>query len=287
MTIVSNIPATFRNIAHRGISVYKSPENTRGALRTAFDQGFDIETDVQWVGGEPFLYHDDYIPGPSDDTLNGGGFYLPTGKKLVYDCSPDELRKALFNKAKLEGLLSKQAGETIKLDLNENPIIATLNDLLPIPDGCKAYIELKRPDENKEFNDGLEETVVKWIERNNLHDKVVIISFNIPGLIKARKLDPRIEIGVDVYSDFGRNPQEAQKLRDIIGITCWNPPLEDTSASLVDSIHCLGLQIMPWTWNEDKGKEIAEVRRVLSLGVDGVINNQAAKVKATFQKSLV
>ena len=44
---------------------------------------------------------------------------------------------------------------------------------------------------------------------------------------------------------------------------------------------------MPWTWNEDKGKEIDEVRRVLSLGVDGVINNQAAKVKATFQKSLV
>src|SRR3990167_6495356 len=127
MTVISNIPSVFRNIAHRGISVYESPENTRPALRTALDQGFDVETDVQWVSGETFLYHDDYIPGPDDSKLNGGGFYLPSGKKLVYDCSPDELRKALFNKAKLDGLLSAQAGEPIKLDLNETPTIATLD----------------------------------------------------------------------------------------------------------------------------------------------------------------
>ncbi|GEM_PF-1793807 len=287
MTLISNIPSVFRNIAHRGISVYESPENTRHALRTALDQGFDVETDVQWVGGETFLYHDDYIPGPDDPKLNGGGFYLPAGKKLVYDCSPDELRKALFNKAKLDGLLSAQAGESVSSNLGEEPKIATLDDLLPIPDGCKVYIELKRPDENKEFNDGLEERVVKWVQKNNLHDKVVIISFNVPGLIKTRSLDPKIAIGVDVYSDFGKDPAEAQKLRDSIGITCWNPPLEDTSAALIDSIHCLGLQIMPWTWNENKQKEVAEIRRVLSLGVDGVINNQPRRVKATFQKSPV
>lgn len=268
--------------AHRGISLFKIPENTRPALREGLDKGFNVETDVQWTkNGQPILYHDDYIPGALDLHLNGGGFHFSTiGKKLVYDCTVNELQAAKFNTLKHQIHLSIQAGEFICPTLNEAPKIATLDDLLPIPAGAKVYLELKRPDEQKKFEDGLEQFVVEWIKKNNIRDKVVVISFNVPSLRKVRELDPNIAIGVDVYDDFGKNPNEAKKLKDEIGITSWHPPLKDTNQKLIDEIHKLGLKIAPWTWNEKMAKELVEIKRVINEGVDGVITNQAEKVRA-------
>jgi len=267
--------------AHRGISIYKIPENTRAALREGLEKGFSVETDVQWTKSEqPILYHDDYIPGALDLHLNGGGFRFGTiGKKLVYDCTLDEIQNARFDTVKHQIHLSIQAGEFVCLSLNEAPKIATLDDLLPIPDGTKVYLELKRPDEQKKFEDGLEQSIVEWIKKNNLRDKVVVISFNVPGLYKVRSLDPNISIGVDVYDDFAKNPNEAKKLKDTIGITSWHPPLKDTNQKLVDEIHKLGLKIAPWTWDEKMAKELIEIERVINEGVDGVITNQAEKVR--------
>lgn len=263
-------------IGHRGISVYHIPENTRPAIRRAFDEGFDVETDVQWLSDDraTVLYHDNYIPSKSDKNLNGGGFYLP-GKKLVYDCEPDELSKAKFSRTKLERLLSAQAGRQIELEINEEPKIATLDDLLPIPNGRRVFLEIKRAANFVEFDDGMVEVIAAWIKRHKLQKKVVIISFNPHDLSKIRDLLPDIEIGIDICGPYAEDLDEATHLRKQIGIKYWNPPFNQTTKELVSAIQRKAkLEVVPWVWGEDMSLELDEIRRLKGLGLRNIITNQ-------------
>lgn len=276
VTSVTKLP---RVVAHRGISIYKAPENTPYALRKALASGFDIETDAQWANGKVILYHDDYIPGPNDSNLNGGGFYLPKERKLVYDCAEEDLKSVLFDKEKLESHLSCQAREPIRLTLEEEPRIATLDDLLPIPENCKVYIELKRPNNDTSFDDDLERMVLHWIKQNNLLGKVVIISFNLNSLRKARELDTQVEIGVDAKGRTAKDLQQIKKLIDEIRITSWHPPIKQTSKRLIEKVHSLGISISPWVWSESKQEELGKILFLVQAGVDGIITNQAENIR--------
>ena len=278
-------------VAHRGL-YYEKPENTGEGLRAALTKGFDVETDVQLLSsGELILFHDDFISSEKDAKVGrtSGGFYLPQTRR-VNDCTIGDIRSAVFNQTKLEQILTQQAGEQIKLNIDEAPKIATLDDLLPIPDGRKVYLEIKRfQDEDKPFSDQVVNKVLDWIKANDVEDKVVIISFNQYDLLKTRSLNKDIAIGADVYDSMGptdlhrtntsSNLERAKELRNKIRFTSWHPPLQDINKELVDNLHALGYVIAPWTWGENKAGELTRINEVAALGADGFITNQAREVR--------
>lgn len=281
-------------IAHRGISPYKVPENLIQAIEPALKLGFQVETDVQRVKGGYVLYHDDFIPGPDDKELNGGGFYLPSGKKPTTECTLDEvLLKAQFNRGKLEGLLSKQAGETVHLELNESPKIATLEELFALMKrfpNSKVFLEIKRPSETDVYNDGVEEEIVGMISDAGLLDNIVVISFNESSLRNTRKANSNISIGADVYyltaKDPSIDPRDAKRMKEEIGISYWNPPFNEITRSLIRASEKLGLEVAPWVWKENKREELAEIiRLVKGLKLKNVMVNQAVLAEETLRKS--
>ncbi len=272
-------------IAHRGISLYKIPENTPEAIEQAFKAGFAVETDVQKIQGGFVLYHDDFIPGPNDTNLNGGGFYLPSGKKQTTECTlKDLLLLAQFDKANHEALLFKQTGEKIKLDYKEEPRIATLGDLIYLLkkySNAKVHLEIKRPIETEIYNDGVEEELVGMLKDDQILEQVTIISFNESSLKNTRKINSTIKLGADIYGKQATSLQEAKRMRDEIGISYWNPPFKQINPATINAFHEikeLGLEIAPWPWGETKQQELDELQNLIQTFQLGTIMTNQAEI---------
>jgi glycerophosphoryl diester phosphodiesterase len=80
--------------------------------------------------------------------------------------------------------------------------------------------------------------------------------------------------GLDV-DDFGGS---VPKLVQAIGARVWSPHYRDLDARLVGEAHALGLTVIPWTVNTP-----AEMRRVLDLGVDGMISDRPDLLRSELQ----
>lgn len=299
------IPATtnlFNIIGHKGISIYKVPENTIPALRRALEAGFLIETDVQRVkdGKKPYvLVHDKYLPGPHDEEFKGrtrieshygNGFYLPSGKKLVTECTVEELQtRAVFDRARLEASLSEHAGEEVNLEITEPPKIATLDDLILLlkqfPES-RTFLELKRPDTYATYNDGMEEEIIGMLQDNDLLANIIINSCNVSTLQNVRNASPDIAISVDTdyadIPDLTHNMNEAKRMKDEIGISFWNPPFCEVDSKLLEDTEKIGIKIATWVQNETKKQELAEIKRLKSIGVRYLFTDQAEEALKIF-----
>ncbi len=269
-------------VAHRGVSLYKIPENTPEAIEQAFKLGVEIETDIQKINGGFVLYHDENIPGPNDNSLNGGGFYLPSGKKPIPECTlRDLLIMAQFDRGKHETILSKQAGEKVILTYKEEPRIATLGDLIYLLKKypkAKVHLEIKRPIETEIYNDGLEEELIGILKDENLVARVIIISFNESSLKNIRKANSSIKLGVDIYGKQALDLQIAKRMKDELAISYWNPPFKQVNQSTIgifNQIEKLGLDVIPWPWIETKKQELDYLQILTkTLRIKSTMTNQ-------------
>jgi glycerophosphoryl diester phosphodiesterase len=80
--------------------------------------------------------------------------------------------------------------------------------------------------------------------------------------------------GLDV-DDFGGS---VPKVVYASGARVWSPHYRDVDARLVAEAHALGLVVVPWTVNEP-----AEMRRVLDLGVDGMISDRPDRLRSELE----
>jgi len=64
------------------------------------------------------------------------------------------------------------------------------------------------------------------------------------------------------------------------GARAWSPNYLDIASGLVKEAHALGLIVIPWTVNEP-----AEMRRVLALGVDGMISDRPDLLRSVLEAS--
>jgi glycerophosphoryl diester phosphodiesterase len=145
-------------------------------------------------------------------------------------------------------------------------LIPTLDELIEtLPASAFLNIEAKR---FRFRSDGLEAGIVQAIRRHNLLGRCIVSSFNPILLWRMGRMDRSIPLGL-LYA-----PDEPPGLnrgwpRYGLRLAALHPYHEQVTAKLLQQTRGRGQQINTWTVNEP-----AEMRRLLGLGVDGIITDR-------------
>jgi glycerophosphoryl diester phosphodiesterase len=235
--------ATARIIAHRGASG-AAPENTLAAFRAAVALGADgVEFDVQSSrDGVPVVIHDPTL----ERTTNGRG---PVGAATAAELGALEAG-AWFS--------PPVAGERV-------PTLAAVLALLA-PTRLELHLELKTA---RIAYPGLVPAVVRDVRAAGMSARVTLSSFNHHSLLEARRLAPEIACAALLYEALLEPWRYAQQH----GLQALHPQHATVDAVLVSAAHAAGLPVRPYTVDEPQ-----EARRLLELGVDGLITNDPVRL---------
>ncbi len=230
-------------LGHRGASA-DAPENTLAAFRLALAQGADgVELDVTLSSdGVPVVIHDDTV----DRTTNG------TGRVATRTLA--QLKQLDAGYATKFG--GKFAGERI-------PTLAeALAEL-----GQRAFIniELKRdpsPDQ------GLAQRVVALIHDQQVSERVLLSSVYYANLQRVKALDATLPVGL-LYDPSAPARMMRAWLTPGVRAEAHHPHHSLFNAVTRGAYRARGLRVNVWTVNAE-----ADLRRLMRLGVDGIITDK-------------
>lgn len=220
---------SFVNYAHRGASSY-APENTMSAFHLGLEMGANgIETDVQRTrDGVLVLFH--------DDTLTRVTGQSGSVKDYTY--------------AELQEFSVTVHGQSDRIPTLEEFLQAFGNLDLTFA------IELKQP-----FT---EADTVAMLEKYGMKEKIVITSFQLECLMRARACAPDYRMG---YLTMDINPLTLPVM-DTIGIQEICPEAPLVTPSLVEDLHSKGYSVRAWGVSNE-----ALMQAVYDAGADGMTVN--------------
>ncbi len=244
--LASSRPIAF---AHRGASSSR-PENTMAAFEAAVDLGYEyIETDVHLTRDNQLIaFHDDRLDRVTDKI------------GLVSEMEWADIRKARVGGSEPIPLFSELIHAFPQVRINVDP---------KSDDAVQPLLQLLRD--------------------VNAFDRICLGSFSGNRLKQARKA-----AGEDLCTST--SPMEVFSLRmasiapvgrrlllSKLGANCIQVPIRQYGIRIIDPAfircaHNMGLKIHVWTINDE-----TEMHRLLDLGVDGVMSDNAELLKAVFQ----
>lgn len=233
-------------VAHRGASG-EAPENTLAAYRLAAQQGASfIETDLQQTrDGRVVALHDSRL----DRTTDGRG---PLSRATLEDVRRLDAG-SWFGPA--------WAGERVP----------TLEEILALARELDVvfYLELK-PQRGAPVG-WIEQALVGEIHRAGAVESVAVLSFLPEVIARVRALEPALLTALSL----NLSARGAVERAESVGARMLTPRRTLVTRRLVERAHELGLPVVPWTVNEP-----GEMRRMLALGVDGLITDYPARLVA-------
>jgi glycerophosphoryl diester phosphodiesterase len=229
------------NFAHRGAS-HNAPQNTLAAFRLALEMGADgVELDVQVSkDGEAVVIHDFTV----DATTDGQG---PVKDKTLAELK--ELDAGSWLDARFAGQR-----------------IPTLQEVI-VEVGQQLLLNIELKTKGLGSADLVAE-VVRLIEDHNLVHRAIVSSFNPLALRRVKRLNPRICSGLLYYFDL-----PAHLIRTLL-LLLADPDALHPEKRLVTQEYMTwakerGYRVNAWTVDEP-----AEMKRLIALGVDGIITNR-------------
>jgi glycerophosphoryl diester phosphodiesterase len=231
-------------IAHRGDEAY-APENTLSAFKQAADKGTDaVEFDVKLTSdNEVIVLHDQTV----NRTTNGTGNVA---------------------KLPLAALQELDAGVQFPWQF-PGERIPTLDEVFETI-GKRIYMNVELKNYSTP-NDALVPKVVELVKKHGLQNRVLFSSFFARNLRKVRLLLPEVPRGLltipGLMGSWGRTFGWRGNYYAL------NPYLTDINAGLVDRVHAAGKRVNAWTVTTE-----ADIKRMIGLGVDGIITGDPALV---------
>ena len=239
--------STLLRVAHRGGSLL-APENTLGAFRQALTLPVDaIECDVQMTcDGHAVVFHDNTV-----DRLTAG-----TGN--ILDLGLSELR-------------SLDAATRFPGGWSQREVIPTLHEVLALLRGrMQVYLEVKNSQRDEVYGryPRIAETVVEEVHAADMHEQVVVISFDWQILADIKSLAPELSLGVIVgYGWWSMQPPElvlTKLVEQATALQCqWvNMDYRLFTSEILSAVHECGLKLGLWTVNT-----LEELKRLAVAGV--------------------
>jgi glycerophosphoryl diester phosphodiesterase len=242
-----------QRVAHRG-GAQLAPENTLAAFRRALTLPVDaVELDVQMSrDGRPIVFHDATV-----ERLTGG-----RGNILDLDFAY---------------LRTLNAAANFPGGWPEPQQIPTLDEVLAVIKGhLGAYIEIKPSRRGRVYGryPRIAETVVEELQRAQILEPVVIISFDWYLLPVVKRLAPTLQTGA-LVSDEVWDPHAGQPfdtvLEQIKDLGCDWLDLDYTlfQPEMPSLVHSYGLKLGVWTVNSEE-----QLQQLAAAGVDALTSDR-------------
>jgi glycerophosphoryl diester phosphodiesterase len=265
----SKTDSTVLNVGHRGASGY-APEHTIPAYDLALEQGADyIEIDLQ-------MTKDGVLVAMHDDTLDRTAV-APEGV-------PEENCTGLVSDKTLEELKMCEVRNSFGSEY-DGLEIPTLEEIFQrYGKKVNYYIETKNPD----LAPGMEVELLRLMDEYGLtkpaakRSQVLIQSFSAESLKTIHEMNSELPL-IQLYSSTETSESIRASLAEAstyaVGI---GPSQSDVDAALVEAAHALCLDVHPYTVNE-----VADMERLIALGVDGMFTNFPDRLETLLGKSAV
>jgi len=237
-----------RVIAHRGLAS-NAPENTIEAFRAALNAGADIlETDVHASSdGAAVICHD-------DDLVRMAGVAS----------SVEQLTLA----------------ELLDFELTGGGRLATLSEALEMLPGARFNIDVK--------TDAAVEPAVKAIRAAGAEARVLVTAFDqrrrrravkALGAVATSASTPGVVVSMlGTWLHLGVLVRLALRDVDAVQVPLRQGRVAVVSPAFVRAVHNAGREVHVWTINEP-----AQMRRLLELGVDGIISDRCDLLSDTVE----
>lgn len=228
-------------LAHRGLAV-DAPENTMLAFELAVRAGAEyLETDVHVsADGAAVLAHD------------------PTLQRVAV--------------GRVERVADLALAELRRVDLGASQGFATLGELLHAFPGARLNIDVK--------TDAAVTATVEAVRRSDAADRVLLTAFSDTRRRRLASMLPGVAASAGRASVLRARAASVTRnaplmRRAVAGAHALQIPervgrVRLLSPALVETAHEAGLEIHVWTVNEE-----AEMRRLLALGIDGIVTDRA------------
>lgn len=230
-------------IAHRGYSA-KFPENTLMAFQAAVDAGADmIEFDVLLSKDNiPVIIHDDTL----DRTTNGKG--------TVSHFTLKDLKK---------------------LNAGQNEAIPTLEEVIQLTQGkIELHIEIKSEAVSDKIDGGVEDLILKLMDKYSISTSCVISSFSSTPLYRIRDMNSKIATA----HTFDHSLNDADKhIIEKLQPAMIHLPINKIRNSDMDYASVQGLPVNVFTVNSP-----VQMKSAQDLCVDGIFTNEVEKALTFF-----
>lgn len=226
--------------AHRGSSIY-APENTLAAFKLALDQhanGIELDAKLS-ADSQVVVMHDDTV----DRTTNGTGRV----KSLT-----------------LSDLKRLDAGSKFdpKFHTERIPTLADVFETF----GGQIFINVELTNYSSPADD-LPDKVISLVNDIGLEASVLLSSFNIFALIRARHLLPKIPLGLLSFSGTA-NALLRSRLVRFGPLLALHPAMMDVSPQLIQAAHRKSCRVYVYTVNQPD-----DMQRLFTHGVDGIFTD--------------
>ena len=284
--------------AHRGGRGLR-PENTLAAFENAIRMGVTtLELDiaitadgVAVISHEPALY-----PGTARD---GDGRWLKEPGPLIRSLTLAEVQRYDVGRLNPDSAYGKPFATQQPADGQRIPTLASLFALVEKlgANDVQFDIETKifphRPTDTV-TPEVFVDTLLAAIRAAGVTRRVMIQSFDWRTLALVQRLEPALRtVYLTIESRNSNNVQDpawtaGRVARDYpsvahmvkaAGGTIWAPNFNNIDAGSAQRAHELGLQLVPWTVNEE-----ADMRRLIEWGVDGIITDYPDRLREVMRE---
>ncbi len=308
------------NIAHRGGAGLR-PENTLAAFSNALDLGVDgFELDVHVArDGTVVVFHDDALK--PDIVRDAHGHWIdPAARPLIKDLSLSDLQSYDVGRLKPRTKYAARYPKQMSQDGERIPRLADVIWLIKRSGGAeRLWIELKTNFLDRTRTaapDVMAAAVIRVLKREKFLDRAVLVGFDWPALIAAKKISPKTECWFTTLpqswfadngppSDHGPPPKaELDSLRALeageapwtggfdrakhgsvikaakaAGADGWFPFFADINRATLSEARDLGLKVGAWTVNEP-----IDLERLADFAVDGICTDYPDRLSAVLKR---
>lgn len=246
-------------IGHKG-AIHLAPENTLASFRAALELGVDgVEFDCYLCrDGHPVVIHDATV----DRTTNGQG--------RVRASTLEELKR-----------LDASSWFDPRFAKERIPTLAEVLDLLA-PSGVLINIEIKSDYHPSAFSGELPLTskVLQEVKERGLLERVLISSFNPLVLWQVQRLMPGVKIALNYQRDMPFFLGRGWPI-PLLRPYALHPEQAMVTSKYVRWAKAQGFRVNVWTPGQP-----SEMRRLLVLGLDGVITDRLDVLRQVMAETL-